>query len=65
MEVHLGTEERVVVCAAAGKTEKVAYRCLALLVGLTGSTVVLEVMAGKVGTEVVHAVAFGIVAVDE
>lgn len=43
---------------------------MVLLVGLAGSTVVLEVMAGKVGTEVFHAVvvdgtgAFGIAAVD-
>lgn len=43
---------------------------MALLVELAGSTVVIGVMAGKVGTEVFHAVvvdgteAFGIAAVD-
>lgn len=69
MEVQWKTEERVVGCLA-GRTERVAYRCLALLVGLAGSTVVLEVMTGKVGNEVGHAVvvdgteAFGTAAVD-
>lgn len=61
----------MVVGCLEGRTERVAYMCLDLLVGLAGNTAVLEEMTGRVETEVVHAVAvdgteaFGIVAVDE